>query len=154
MSRLGWITDSISSNWRTVVLSEAQRLEEDLHLAGVDAAAPSLARIEVASGILRARDAAAAKSSLASWWSGRMVEQAWEGLQAAREALTLIQDEPTLRAQLPVGADNPVHIRSALRRARLKEHRSGSTYGHVLLLLDAASPSGVGRAARPVRAHQ
>jgi hypothetical protein len=37
----------------------------------------------------------------------------------------------------PVGADNPVHIRSARRRARLKEHRSGSTYGHVLLLLDA-----------------
>jgi hypothetical protein len=38
-----------------------------------------------------------------------------------------------------VGADNPVHIRSALRRARLKEHRSGSTYGHVLLLLDACA---------------
>lgn len=90
----------LSSSWRTVVLGQAQRLQNDLAL--VPAAnrkgpehAQTLAALE------RGRAAARQPTTPARWWSGALVEEAWGSLQAAREALVLIQDESVLRAQLP-----------------------------------------------------
>jgi hypothetical protein len=90
-----------SSNWRTAVAEQKARLENDLALVPAPVpAADAVARDQVAAGIQRAQAALDAEPSPPRWWSGELVEQAWGGLQSAREVLLLIQDEATLRAQL------------------------------------------------------
>src|ERR1700694_5377595 len=93
-------TTKLSSSWRTQVREQIWRLDNDVALLR-RVVLPSPQREQVEAGVRRAREAVEARSSLPDWWSGHLVEQAWGGLQTAREDLILIQDEPTLRAQIP-----------------------------------------------------
>jgi hypothetical protein len=93
-------TTKLSSSWRTQVREQIWRLDNDVALLRM-LVPPSPQLDQVETGVRRAREAVEARSSLPVWWSGHLVEQAWGSLQAAREDLILIQDEPTLRAQIP-----------------------------------------------------
>jgi hypothetical protein len=90
----------LSSSWRTQVQEQIWRLDNDVALLRPVLSAPTQLN-QVEAGIRRAQEALEARSSPPAWWSGRLVEQAWGGLQVAREDLILVQDETTLRAQIP-----------------------------------------------------
>jgi hypothetical protein len=92
------MTTKLSTGWRTQVQEQLWRLDNDVALLR-QAVSPEPPLAQVDAGLQRAREALKERSSLSAWWSGRLVEQAWGGLQVAREDLILVQDPPTLRAQ-------------------------------------------------------
>jgi hypothetical protein len=96
-----------SSNWRSVVLRQAQRLWDDLAATpdeAVSAAPDALLgqvrqRIDAAQRI--AEHAPRSWETLRNWWTGNAVETAWECLQTAREDMFMFAPAASVRAQLP-----------------------------------------------------
>src|SRR5579884_3165610 len=96
-----------SSNWRSLVLRQADRLTDELEaldLAEVSAAPVAVIK-QVRSHIGDARAIALAQRDLLKavrdWWTGNGVETAWNHLQTAREDLYLVEPAAQVRAQLP-----------------------------------------------------
>lgn len=95
-----WPRPRWASAWRGEVRDQAQRLDDDLAL--VPASDPRPAAYDGArASIDRARAFADASTTLTAWWSGSNIEGAWANLGGARESLVRLQDEATVRAQLP-----------------------------------------------------
>ncbi len=96
-----------SSNWRSGVLRQAERLTDELDALSPDelAAAPVAVleqvrrHVEVARAI--ALDSPKLWERLRDWWTGNGVETAWNHLQTAREDLFLVEPAAAVRAQLP-----------------------------------------------------
>ncbi len=96
-----------SSNWRSAVLRQADRLADELEAldaADVKGATPAVVA-QVRSHIGNARAIALGKPYLLravrDWWTGNGVETAWNHLQTAREDLFLVEPAPQIGAQLP-----------------------------------------------------
>jgi len=100
-------TEVGSSNWRSVVLRQAQRLSDELdtlpQVDGGEHAAPIVeqARYHVGAARKIAQDAPHSWKTLRNWWTGNGVETAWNHLQTAREDLLTIGPAATVRSQLP-----------------------------------------------------
>jgi hypothetical protein len=96
-----------SSNWRSVVLRQAQRLTDELAAMPDEAvsAAPDALLGQVRERIDAARRIAehAPRSweTLRNWWTGNAVETAWDHLQTAREDMFMFAPAASVRAQLP-----------------------------------------------------
>jgi hypothetical protein len=96
-----------SSNWRSVVLRQAERLTDELALLTpeeLSEARPAVAE-QVRHHVRAARAIALARpriwERLRDWWTGNSVETAWNHLQTAREDLFLVEPSDQVRAQLP-----------------------------------------------------
>jgi hypothetical protein len=89
-----------TSAWRSAVVNEAQRLENELAFVPADAR-PVVAVVLAREAVSRARAAAAERPSVDKWWSGTLVEQAWSNLELAGESLVLVQLEERVRAEIP-----------------------------------------------------
>jgi hypothetical protein len=96
-----------SSNWRSVVLRQAQRLTDELAAMPAEGVytAPAALLDQVRERIDAARRIAghAPRSweTLRNWWTGNAVETAWEDLQTAREDMFMFAPAASVRAQLP-----------------------------------------------------
>lgn len=96
-----------SSNWRSGVLRQADRLTDELGALPPDdvAAAPQPVVEQVRNHIEAARAIALGESKLwerlRDWWTGNGVETACNHLQTAREDLFLVEPAAQVRAQLP-----------------------------------------------------
>jgi hypothetical protein len=100
-------TDVGASNWRSVVLRQAQRLSDELDALPLDRTTGGTEplcqqvrdHIDAAREI--AKDAPHSWKTLRNWWTGNGVETAWSHLQTAREDLLTIAPTAAVRAQLP-----------------------------------------------------
>jgi hypothetical protein len=111
-----------SSNWRSVVLRQADRLTDELAVLTPEElfAAPPAVVEHVGNHVNAARSIALARPQvwerLRDWWTGNAVETAWNHLQTAREDLFLVEPSDQVRAQLPglqrrmvKGSPDPAH---------------------------------------------
>ncbi len=97
-----------TSSWRSEVLQQAERLEDELKAIPADALAtapPELAK-QAERHIAEARQIAELTRHdpfevLRSWWTGNSVNAAWNHLQSAREDLLAIAPSEAVRALLP-----------------------------------------------------
>ena len=96
-----------SSNWRSVVLRQAQRLDDELDAMPHNAlkqAPPVLvnqARQRIAAARAIAEESSRSGTALRDWWTGNAVETAWDHLQTAREIMLRFAPSGNVRAQLP-----------------------------------------------------
>jgi hypothetical protein len=96
-----------SSNWRSVVLRQSDRLSDEVAALTPEelAAAPPVVVEQVRNHVKAARTIALARPRLwervRDWWTGNSVETAWNHLQTAREDLFLVEPSDQVRAQLP-----------------------------------------------------
>jgi hypothetical protein len=100
-------TDVGASNWRSVVLRQAQSLSDELdalprnfRTGGVEPLGQQV-RDHIGAAREIAKDAPHSWKTLRNWWTGNGVETAWDHLQAAREDLLAIAPTAAVRAQLP-----------------------------------------------------
>jgi hypothetical protein len=100
-------TEVGSSNWRSVVLRQAQRLTDELGAMpqnAIEQAPPALmnqARDRIAAARAIAEDSSRSWATLRNWWTGNAVETAWDHLQTAREIMLGFAPSGNVRAQLP-----------------------------------------------------
>ncbi len=100
-------TDVGSSNWRSDVLRQAQRLTDELDAmppSAIAQAPPALVnqahdRIGAARAI--AEDSSRFWVTLRNWWTGNAIETAWDHLQTAREMMLRFAPAADVRAALP-----------------------------------------------------
>jgi hypothetical protein len=107
------VTDPVgvgASAWRSQVLRQAQRLEDELDVLTPDqfdagnerVAAQARARVEHAKQLAGAPTTSKTLwATLRNWWTGNAVETAWNDLQTAREQLMLIEPSDQVKAQIP-----------------------------------------------------
>jgi hypothetical protein len=99
-------TEVGSSNWRSVVLRQAQRLSDELtampatNLAAAPAPLLEQVRDHIEAAHEIARDAPRSWKRLRNWWTGNAVETAWNHLQTAREDMMMFAPASGVRAQL------------------------------------------------------
>jgi hypothetical protein len=77
-----------TSTWRTVALSEAQRLENELAFVRPDS--ESAVAVVPGPGGHPTSPSHRRHTPLHRWWSGALVEDAWSNLELAAESLVLV----------------------------------------------------------------
>lgn len=94
---LGWRGGA----WRSLVERQVQRLEDELGTVSPTTEKEVQAVERIRASLNRARQVLAVPSTLVSWWSGRLVEAAWDAFDRARQDLILVEDGDLFKAETP-----------------------------------------------------